>query len=217
MAAQAATSSLSTKRVEGYRNFATKIWNAARFVLMPMARTEPSLVVAAWPTHDPRRVDADAASRQDQVIAVIAAVRTIRGENRIAPRQSLGLVVAAPDEATAALLREAASQLEDLAAIGTLTVAVGAARPPRSAVAVAGALTLYVPLEGVVDLDEEVTRLERALTKLDEEVARLDKKLSNERFVANAPVEVVALDRERLAEAQHQIATYRETIAHLRG
>jgi valyl-tRNA synthetase len=330
MAAQARDLSLSTKRVEGYRHFANKIWNAARFVLMnvpeghvpapldldqrhalsladkwvlgrldravvavtealegwrldeasmaiyhffwhdfcdwslelsksglraepaaaertrgvllhvleqalrllhpfmpfiteeiwtqlPMARTEPSLVVAAWPTHDPRRVDADAASRQDQVISVIAAVRTIRGENRIAPRQSLGLVVAAPDEATAALLREAASQLEDLAAIGTLTVAVGAARPPRSAVAVAGALTLYVPLEGVVDLDEEVTRLERALTKLDEEVARLDKKLSNERFVANAPVEVVALDRERLAEAQHQIATYRETIAHLRG
>ncbi|MCB9786852.1 MAG: valine--tRNA ligase [Deltaproteobacteria bacterium] len=330
MAAQARDLSLSLKRIEGYRHFANKIWNAARFVLMnvpeghtpapldlaaagelslsdrwvlgrldravaavtdalegwrldeasmaiyqffwhdfcdwslelsksalrsddaaaertrgvllhvleqalrllhpfmpfiteeiwtqlPIAREAPSLVVAAWPEPDARRVDADAAGRLDQIISVIAAVRTIRGENRISPRQPLRVVVATPDEATAAVLREASSQLEDLAAVGTLEADAGAARPPRSAVAVAGALTVYVPLEGVVDLDEEIGRLERALTKLDDEVGRLEKKLGNERFVANAPAEVVAQDRARLAELGHQQATYRDTIAHLRG
>ncbi len=183
---------------------------------LPVTRTEPSLVVAAWPTHDPRRVDAIAESRMEQLIAIITAIRTIRGENRISPRQSLNLLIDAPDEATAAVLREAASQLGDLASIGELDVAVGAERPPRSAVAVAGSLTLYVPLDGIVDLDEEVTRLQRALAKLDDEVARFEKKLGNERFVANAPPEVVAQDRERLAELQRQRATYRETLEQLR-
>ncbi|MGM0574235.1 MAG: valine--tRNA ligase [Myxococcota bacterium] len=331
MAAQARDVSLSMKRVEGYRHFANKIWNAARFVLMnvpaghepapldlddadslsvadrwilhglddtirkatdalegyrldeashavyhffwsdfcdwtlelskttlrgdegpaehtrkvllhvldralrllhpfmpfvteeiwtrlPLAdRPAPSLVVAPWPEPDERRVDAEARASLDQVIGVIDAVRTVRGQNRISPKVGLKVVVSAPDEATAGLVSSAADYLAHLARVEDLETGVDAPRPPRSAVSVAGDCTVYIPLEGVVDLDEEVARLEKAMGKLDKEIGKLDKKLSNEKFLQNAPAEVVASDRERLEEAKQKRATYAETVEHLRA
>ena len=68
----------------------------------------------------------------------------------------------------------------------------------------------------VIDLAEEVSRLERAIAKLDKEIEKLDRKLANERFVAKAPAEVVAEQRARLAETQAARTTYADNLAQLR-
>ena len=75
----------------------------------------------------------------------------------------------------------------------------------------------HVPLEGLVDIDEELARLDKAIAKLDKEIGKLQGKLSNERFIANAPPEVIEKDRGRLDEARAKRATYAESAAHLRG
>ena len=68
-----------------------------------------------------------------------------------------------------------------------------------------GDLTLLVPLEGLVDLDAERTRLDKELKRVDGELAKSRGKLANDTFVANAPAAVVEQERQRLAEwtAQH--------------
>jgi len=185
---------------------------------LPLARRDaPSLCVASWPKAQEARRAPRAQALIDQVIDIIGAIRTVRGENGLSPRAELTAVIAAPDEPTAALVRDAEGYLAHLAGVGTLDVAVDRARPPKSAVAVAGACTVYVPLEGLIDLGEEVARLEKALGKLDVEVVKIEKKLSNPRFVEGAPAEVVEEQRRRLAEAEVRRATYRETIEHLQG
>ena len=180
-------------------------------------REAPSVMIASWPKTDARRRDDAARAALDHVIAIVDKIRTIRGENGISPKVEIAAVVSVADDASVGLIEGAAAIMEHLARVTDLTVAVGAERPPKSAVAVAGDCTLYVPLEGLVDLDEEISRLEKAIAKLDKEIAKLSGKLSNERFIANAPPEVVAKDRARLAEEQARRATLADSAAALRG
>ncbi|MEC9073022.1 MAG: valine--tRNA ligase [Myxococcota bacterium] len=185
---------------------------------LPLGERETdSVMVASWPVVDPRRRDDRNARMMDQVIAVISAVRNIQGENRISPKAPLAVVISTPDTEATELVLAARGDLAHLANVTELSAEVGAQRPPKSAVAVAGDCTVYVPLEGLVDLEEEVSRLERAMGKLDGEITKLEKKLSNERFLANAPPEVVEADRTRLSEAKSKRSTYAESVAHLSG
>jgi valyl-tRNA synthetase len=65
---------------------------------------------------------------------------------------------------------------------------------------VLGEATVCLPLGSLIDIEAEAARLQKELAKVTEEIARLHKKLGNEKFVANAPEEVVAAEREKLAE-----------------
>jgi len=180
---------------------------------LPLAnRDGETLLRAAWPTPDARRVDTATVALVDQMIDVIAAVRTIRGENRIPPKTRLKVFVNAPDEATAALVRDAAEYLDHLANVEELEVGVGLSRPPKSATAVAGAVTVYLPLEGLVDIDAEVARIRKKMGKIDKDIGKFEKKLSNPRFLDNAPAEVVAADRAKLAGLKDERATYEGTL-----
>ena len=184
---------------------------------IPLAeRDAPSVMVAAWPQADARRGDADATALLDQIIVVIGALRTIRGENRIAHKTAIPVTVSVPDDATAALVQSAEEHLTHLAGVETLTVGINLPRPAKSAVAVAGTCTVYVPLEGLVDLGEEIARLEKAMAKLDKDIMKFEKKLSNERFLANAPPAVVASDRAKLADFLKKRETYEESVSRLR-
>lgn len=179
-------------------------------------REEPSLVIARWPEPVAAYDDAETAALLEQEIALITAIRTIRGENGIAHRQGVSIIVSTPDERLAQLVREAEPGLRALANVQSLEVGVALPRPAKSAVAIAGRCDLYLPLEGLIDLDAEITRLEKAVQKLDKEITGFERKLGNERFVQNAPPEVVETQRERLAAAQQERQTYLESIDQLR-
>ena len=185
---------------------------------LPLAERDAEyLMQASWPTTNPARRNAAAAAETDEMINLIGAIRTIRGENHLSPKAPITVVVATVDEATAGIVRGIEDYLAHLANVTSLTAAVGAARPRKSAVALAGDSTVYVPLEGLVDLDAEIARIGKAMAKLDQEIDRSERKLGNERFTSKAPPEVVAEQRERLVEARAQRATYAETLAHLNG
>ena len=74
--------------------------------------------------------------------------------------------------------------------------------PKASAQLVQGEATIYLPLEGIIDLGAEVARLTKEQGVLDKEIKQLTGKLANERFVANAPAEVVQENRDRLSGAK---------------
>ena len=75
---------------------------------------------------------------------------------------------------------------------------------PESATAVLGELTLLVPLAGLIDPKAELERLTKRIAKNDSDLGKLNAKLGNENFVRNAPPEVVAGDRARIAELTAQ-------------
>jgi valyl-tRNA synthetase len=166
---------------------------------------EPSLVVAAWPEGEEAWRDAEAESQVAELIELIGALRTIRSEYdvpvsaRIAATltdvgASLGAALAAEQRA---VLRLARAELDTEGGAG-IGGGAGAAAVLR------GGTGVFVPLEGIIDLDRERARLRREIERLDGLVGATEGKLSNARFVERAPADVVQRERDKVGAYRDQ-------------
>jgi valyl-tRNA synthetase len=100
-------------------------------------------------------------------------------------------------------LIELVSEIQRLGRVDPVEIALHT--PPNSAQIVIGEATACLPLTGIVDFEAESARLKKEIARLEGEIKRLDGKLSNEKFVANAPEEVVESEREKLSDYQAQL------------
>ena len=89
--------------------------------------------------------------------------------------------------------------------------------PPKSATAVVSASKLIVPLADLIDLDEEIKRQEKKMSKLEAEKNSLEGRMKNEKFVANAPKELIEQTTARIAELTEQENIIKNLIASLQG
>jgi valyl-tRNA synthetase len=159
-----------------------------------------SIVIAPWP--DAIEFPADPAAEQELswVMQMVLGIRQIRGEMDIAPARRLPLMLQHASERELALIREHQPLLSHLAGLASVrALSAGEVAPPAAA-AVVGDLTLLVPMLGLIEPASELQRLERRVQKLEQELSRSRGKLANGEFVNNAPPEVVAQERQRLAE-----------------
>ena len=78
-------------------------------------------------------------------------------------------------------------------------------KQPFSATGLAGELQVMIPMAGLIDVQEEIERLNKTIEKLVKEASRLNGKLSNSKFVENAPAEVVDSERKKLTECEQEI------------
>jgi valyl-tRNA synthetase len=170
-----------------------------------------TLVLARYPDAANEGARDETVEREMSLIqAVIVAARALRSARDIHPRLALPLHLRSDDAAARAVLERERAGIAGLSnATVTVEALSGAADLPNSATSLAeGGVTLLVPLTGLVDDSKEKERLERQLQKLDKDLAVISKKLDNEGFVARAPADVVAKERERrteLEEAKRQL------------
>jgi valyl-tRNA synthetase len=166
----------------------------------------------AWPQAGEVAFDASAAADTDWLKQVVSAIRRVRGENSISPASGIRVLL---DEGSAeddARLRKFAGALAFLAKaseVRGLRAAGEPESPAFSAPVALGSMTLAIPLEGLVDLQQEIVRLDKEIKRLGVEVDKAKGKLANANFVANAPPEVVAQEQERIA----RFGTEREQLA----
>ena len=145
-----------------------------------------------------------AAADVEWLKAMVSALRRIRSELGVSPAKAVRLLVSAGGAQDAARVERFRSQLGFLAKVEGIEAIAG--DPPPAAAALVGELKLFVPLEGLVDLDAERARLDKELKRVAGELAKSKGKLASETFVANAPAAVVEQERTRLADwtAQHE-------------
>ncbi len=151
---------------------------------------------AAWPSPDFE--DEEAAADVNWLIDLVSGIRSVRSEMNVPPAAVAPLVVIGADALTHERLERHDSAIRRLARIGEVSLAESA--PRGAAQIVLGEATACLPLGSLIDLEAEAARLQKEVAKVTEEIARLAKKLSNDRFVANAPQDVVAAEREKLAD-----------------
>jgi valyl-tRNA synthetase len=176
-----------------------------------------TITLGPWPAERPGDRDQDAETGMAFLQEVIAAVRRFRAEHRVPPSARPRLAALPAGERQAAVLGAEGGSIRRLARLEAVEVAAAApSGQPVARLLVAGA-ELYLPLEGLLDLDEERARLERELATLDRERARAEAKLANPAFVEKAPAAVVARARERLAEVEQALAKVRAQQAELAG
>jgi len=157
------------------------------------------LVTTDWPDYGDLS-DADAEAEIGWIRAMIEEIRSVRSEMNVPGSAKTGLVLVAADDQTRQRFEDNRALVERLARVENVTYADTV---PEGAVTLglAGA-TICLPLAGLVDVKAEEARLDKALAKLAKEIGGLNGKLRNEKFLAKAPEDIVAEQRDRLAAAE---------------
>jgi valyl-tRNA synthetase len=176
-----------------------------------------SVMVARYPTPEDARLDESAEREMELLQAVITAARTVRAEHDLPRSKTVPLVLRSDDDAARALLEREHVALTTLCRASLEVGRDGGAEvPPHTAVSMASGVKVLVPLEGLVDFDKEIERLERELKKVDKDLTAVEKKLANEGFVARAPAHVVETERTRRTELSDEKGHLEAALATLR-
>jgi len=159
------------------------------------------LIETAWPVYDEALIDAAVNAEIDWVVRLISQIRAVRSEMNVPPSAKIPMFLKDPGAKPAALLETHRDLVLRLARLEKAEILSG--EVPKGAVQdVLDEATIILPIAEVIDLDAERARLEREIAKQDKEIQRFEGKLGNEKFIANAPEDVIETERERLAEAK---------------
>ena len=174
---------------------------------------EGSLITTSWPDYSGLELDGSAAAEMDWVIRLITEVRSIRSEMNVPPKAEIDLFLIGLSSVSAIRLETHRDVIQHLARLKLVTSLEGEV-PAGAVQGVLDEATLALPISDVVDLSQERQRLEKDISKIDGEIIKIGKKLSNENFIARAPMKVVEENRDRLAgeerkKAQLEIALER--------
>ena len=175
----------------------------------PLAgRTGASIVLAPYPQHQAERIDAAAETEVAVLKDLVGACRNLRGEMNISPAQRIPLL-ASGDKAQ---LEQLSPYIKFLARLSDVSV-VDALPAADAPVAVVGDCRLMLKIE--IDKAAERERLQKEIVRLEGEIAKAEGKLANAGFVARAPAQVVAQEKERLAAFATTLENLRPQLAKL--
>jgi len=163
---------------------------------LPGRRPEELLVTAAWPTVPPQLLKLEAASEFTRVQEAISKIRMIRAEYRIAPKIRLAASIKPRTDLIRAAFEGERETIVRLAQLSDLDLDGGFGGAGAHAVLADGS-EVFVALADAIDVRQECRRLSSELTRLEQQLSGLAAKLTNQNFVARAPAEVVAQEREK--------------------
>ena len=175
-----------------------------------------SITVAAWPVVDELLSDKERASEMKLLMDIIRSVRNIRAEVNTPMSKEVPLYISTREEKTVEILERNRMYIDRFCNPEMLTIGKDISTPGKSMSAVVTGAELFLPLEGLLNIDEELARLTKELAKWNSEVKRVQGKLSNERFVANAPEAVVEEERAKEKDYLEKYATVEKRMAELK-
>ena len=159
----------------------------------------------AAPTEEDKKIVADI----ENVKQIVSGVRTVRNQKNVAPKEKLLLQIV--DSRVFEPYYDVVMKMANLE-----DIAIVSQKSATASNFMVGTVEFSIPLGSLINVEEEVKKLESQLEHLEGFLAGVVKKLSNERFVQNAPEAVVAMERKKQSDAEEKIATIKETLATLK-
>ena len=187
-----------------------KIW-------LSMLHDGASLVVAEYPVEHTEFDNQVAEKDMDNLIELIKAVRNSRSEVNAPMSSAIDILIKTKDDDTRKVFENNVDYINRFCHPKRLEIAADIEAPKLAMTSVITGAEVYLPLADLIDLNEEISRLQKEAKKLESEVTRGEKKLGNEKFVANAPEAVVAKEKEKLANYKQQLAATESRIEELKA
>jgi len=159
-----------------------------------------SISFSGYPVADQKLINEKAEKEMEFVQNIITAIRNIRGEMNIPPSKMLNAFIKSSEVAP-----HQVDYIKKLAKVENLTVDKNLTKPKASTSAVLTDCEIYIPLEGLVELDKEREKLQKEITRFENSLTGINKKLSNEKFLQNAAPEVVEKEKTKQKDWQENI------------
>ncbi|HET7579225.1 MAG TPA: valine--tRNA ligase [Bacillales bacterium] len=176
-----------------------------------------SITIAQWPGVHTEFDDEEAVQNMTLLKDVIRSVRNIRAEVNVPLSKPIELLIKPSNDEIRERLETNRDYLENFCRPSRLDIATDLDAPDKSMSAVVTGAEMYLPLAGLIDIGEEVKRLEKECEKLNNEVERVQKKLANEGFVRKAPEHIVNEEKEKEKDYLEKRRKVEERIAELKA
>jgi len=179
------------------------------------AEEETCLSLAAWPKHQEALIDIKASAQMQVIIDIISAIRNVRAQWNIKPNETVDAFIVPAEASLQGLLTENSVDIQRLARLKGLTVDLKVPVLKNAATAVSGTTKIYVPLEGLIDLEVEKKRMSADITQKRKSIDSLEARLNNDDFTSKAPEDIIIKEKERLDSLKKQIITIEDVLANL--
>ncbi len=190
-----------------------EIWQHMPFAGSEAAGTCRSITNAVYPDSLPR--DEASESEMMMIMEAVMSIRTIRGELNLSPSLELKAYVRTLHERAEEVLNKNLTYLKKLTRADIKEIGAAVSKPEGSAIAVRSFVEVYVPLEGLLNIELELDRLKKEEAKTEKNILFLSKKLLNEEFLRKAPKDVVEKEKEKQEEYLRMRERIRENIRKL--
>jgi valyl-tRNA synthetase len=176
-----------------------------------MGNGRPSIMIQQYPQPRPEWIEGAAEKQMEFLMGVVRAIRNLRTELNCPPGKEVKAIFCG-QQADLDFLHGQEPFLRSLARVGRAEYRAAGDGPKGAATAVVGATEVYLPLDDLINLDEERVRLAKEVAKMADEIARVQKKLSNSDFVAKAKEEVIQKERDKALQFEEKIRTLRSSL-----
>lgn len=194
------------KLVHPFMPFITEeIWQ-----LMDERKDGDSISISSFPEFDEKMIDEEAEKEIEFVQNIVTAIRNIRGEMNIPPAKQINVYLK-----TESITEEQSNYIKSLVKIEQLAVDSNIQKPKASASAVVKGCDIFIPLEGLIDLNVERIRIEKEIARLTTSLESVKKKLSNEGFISKAPAEVIEREKTKMNDWQKALEKLHQILSDL--
>jgi valyl-tRNA synthetase len=183
--------------------------------LVPLCRTLPSdqnhsIMTQVFPMQDDSLIDKHVIDDIEWMKSFVLGIRNIRGEMDIPPSKPLAVLLRNANVKDWQRLQNTRAFLGTIARLESINLLEADEEAPASATALVGEMEILIPMAGLIDKEAELARIARALEKVQKDFERTQGKLANEKFVSNAPAEVIEKEQAKLTDFSMQIAKLKE-------
>ena len=183
---------------------------------LSMPHDGESIMVAKYPEAHAEFENEQARHDMAFLIEIIKAVRNIRTEVNAPLSSSIDIMIQLEDAKNERILTDNEDYVKNFLHPKELTISTQIAAPKLAKTAVISGAQVFIPLADLVNVDDEIKRMEKEEKSLQAEVDRSTKKLGNQGFVAHAPEEVIAKEKAKKADYESQLESVRQRIEELK-
>ncbi|MDP8232016.1 MAG: valine--tRNA ligase, partial [Candidatus Zophobacter franzmannii] len=175
---------------------------------------EEALIIAQYPIADESMISEKISNEMSFIQETITAIRNLRKQINLNPGVEVEITVVTEDQNVDALYKQYQSYLTKLAKVTNLIFT--ADKPEGAIAAVVGKTTLYLSLEGLIDMEAERAKLLKQIDKLEKEFGGIERKLGNEKFISKAKPEIVEKEKAKYNEVKDKLDKTRELLVGLK-
>lgn len=159
-----------------------------------------SISISSWPAYQKEKMKKNINKDVATIQEIIKTIRNIKAEMNIPLTREIESHIKVADPYKEKLIKEHLSSIKNLAHVQSFQIGRLLEKPQHSATGVLEDLEIFIPLEGVIDIESEIQRLENKLQKLKKEMIVSNKKLNNPDFIQKAPANVIQKEKEKIKE-----------------
>ena len=171
-----------------------------------------SIMVAEFPRVQEGELQPEAEADMGLIMGVIGAIRNLRSELNVPPSKQVEAVLHSQNPEALKTVEQNRIYVASLARAEKMIFQTGGQKPKASATAVAEDLEIYLPLKGLINLDDEEKRIQKEIAKIAGELSRINLKLQNEEFLRKARVEAVDKEKEKAKTLAEKQAKFKEGL-----